>query len=50
LHPILAGHGDPQSLIFRDGSNVPLEVAQTTPLSTGVIILTYRPAPGPPSV
>lgn len=47
LHPILAGHGDKESLFFRDGSNIPLELAETTQLETGVIILSYRPAPKP---
>jgi dihydrofolate reductase len=47
LHPILAGHGEKENLIFRDGSNVPLELAETRQLDTGVIILTYRPAAKP---
>jgi dihydrofolate reductase len=44
LHPILAGHGEKENLIFRDGGNVPLEVVETKQLSSGVIILSYRPA------
>jgi dihydrofolate reductase len=44
LHPILAGHGEQADLMFRDGSNVPLEVVATLQLSSGVIILSYRPA------
>ncbi len=44
LHPILSGHGEPDGLLFRDGTNIPLELAETKPLDTGVIILTYRPA------
>ncbi len=45
LHPHLSGHGDPETLFFRDGTNLPLELADTKTLDTGVIILTYRPAP-----
>jgi dihydrofolate reductase len=44
LHPILSGHGEPAGLFFRDGTNIPLELAETKPLDTGVVILTYRPA------
>jgi dihydrofolate reductase len=44
LHPILAGHGEQENLFFRDGSNVPLELAETRQLDTGVLILSYRPA------
>lgn len=44
LHPILSGHGDPETLFFRDGTNIPLELAETKTLDTGVIILHYRPA------
>jgi dihydrofolate reductase len=47
LHPILAGHGEKPNLIFRDGSNVPLELAETRQLDSGVIILCYRPAAKP---
>lgn len=45
LHPILSGHGDPKGLLFRDGTNIPLELAGTQTLDTGIVILTYRPAP-----
>ncbi|GGS31167.1 MULTISPECIES: dihydrofolate reductase family protein [Actinokineospora] len=44
LHPILAGHSTPESLLFRDGNKVPLELAETHRLGSGVIILCYRPA------
>jgi dihydrofolate reductase len=43
LHPILSGHGDSESLLFRDGSKIPLELAETKKLDSGVIILCYRP-------
>jgi dihydrofolate reductase len=45
LHPILSGHSEPASLLFRDGNKVPLHLAATKQFSTGVIILTYTPAP-----
>ncbi|MGX7828102.1 dihydrofolate reductase family protein [Actinokineospora sp. 24-640] len=49
LHPILAGHGQSDSLLFRDGSKVPLELAETTQLASGVIILCYRPVTEQPA-
>ena len=49
LHPILSGHGEPESLLFRDGNKVPLELADTTKLDSGVIILHYRPAAATPA-
>ncbi|WP_340688265.1 dihydrofolate reductase family protein [Amycolatopsis coloradensis] len=42
LHPVLSGHGDPATLFFRDGSNIPLELAATRTLDTGIVVLTYR--------
>lgn len=44
LHPVLSGHGEPEALLFRDGTNIPLDLAATQQLDTGVLILTYRPA------
>jgi len=49
LHPILAGHGEKENLIFRDGSNVPLELAETKQLDAGVLILSYRPVAKSPA-
>jgi dihydrofolate reductase len=49
LHPILAGHGQPESLLFRDGNRIPLELAETRKLDTGIIILFYRPEGSNPS-
>jgi dihydrofolate reductase len=44
LHPILAGHGGQQDLFHRDGAIVPLDHVDTTRLSTGINIMTFRPA------
>lgn len=49
LHPILAGHGQPENLLFRDGNRIPLELAETRRLDTGIIILFYRPERSNPS-
>jgi dihydrofolate reductase len=49
LHPILSGHGEPEVLLFRDGNKVPLHLAATQQLSSGVIILTYTPVTETPA-
>lgn len=42
LHPIFSGHGDPKGLLYRDGSTIPVELAETRTLGCGIVILTYR--------
>lgn len=42
LHPILSGHGDQNGLLYRDGTNIPVELAETRTLDSGIVILTYR--------
>lgn len=44
LHPIFSGHGDKDSLLFRDGTLVPLDHVDTKRLGSGVNILTFTPA------
>ena len=44
LHPVLSGHGDKDSLLFRDGTMVPLEHIDTKRLGSGVNILFFTPA------
>lgn len=41
IHPLIVGTG---GLIFRAGENATLKLAETTTLTNGVVILTYRPA------
>jgi dihydrofolate reductase len=40
VHPVRVGRGQ---LFFREGSTVRLEPIATTPLATGVVVLSYRP-------
>ncbi|MCG5216018.1 dihydrofolate reductase family protein [Streptosporangium sp. KLBMP 9127] len=42
IHPVLIGKGEP---MFRGGAEAKLELTKTTLLSSGIIILTYRPLP-----
>lgn len=47
LHPIFSGHDDPKGLLYRDGTNIPVELAETRTLDCGIVILTYRAAAEP---
>src|SRR6266545_4188163 len=42
VHPVLAGHG---RLLFWEAGKTPLELAGVRTLGTGVVVLSYRPAP-----
>jgi dihydrofolate reductase len=42
VHPLIVGRG---TLLFRDGANTTLTLVATETLATGVVILTYQPAP-----
>jgi dihydrofolate reductase len=42
IHPVLAGHG---RLLFWEAGKTPLELARVRTLGTGVVVLSYRPAP-----
>jgi dihydrofolate reductase len=42
VHPIVVGSG---KRLFREGDNRVLQLVDTKTLSTGIIILTYHPAP-----
>jgi dihydrofolate reductase len=42
IHPLLVGQG---TLFFRQGARAPLTLVATQTLSSGVVILTCRPAP-----
>ena len=44
IHPFFVGHGGPQDLIYRHSSMTRLELADSTPLSSGIVILSYRRA------
>ena len=43
VHPLLLGHGQPDDLLFRPGRTTHWDVADTTVLNTGIVIITYRP-------
>ncbi len=42
VHPFFVGRGGPQDLLFREGPNTALELVDTTPLTSGIVILTYK--------
>ena len=44
IHPFFVGRGGPEDLIYRDTSLTKLELVDSTPLSSGIVILTYRRA------
>jgi dihydrofolate reductase len=46
LHPVIAGSGEVADLFYRDGTKVGLRLVpeETKTLSSGVVILYYRPA------
>ncbi len=44
VHPFILGSGDPSDLLFRAGRAGQLELADTTPLASGNVILTYHVA------
>ncbi|MGW5053600.1 dihydrofolate reductase family protein [Actinokineospora sp. NPDC004072] len=46
LHPILSGHSGQESLLYRDGSKVPLKPADVHRFGSGVMVLCYRPEQG----
>jgi dihydrofolate reductase len=44
VHPVMIGGGEPSDLLFRDGSgDTQFELKETTPLASGIVILTYTP-------
>jgi dihydrofolate reductase len=46
VYPVLLGGGpNLGDLLTRDGEKLPLELVKTRALDTGVVVLTYRPAP-----
>ena len=42
VHPLILGSGSPSELLFGDAPAVGFELADTTPLSDGTVILSYR--------
>jgi dihydrofolate reductase len=47
VHPLFVGSGGPQALLYREGPLTRLSLVDATPLKTGNVILTYRPAQKP---
>ena len=41
IHPLFIGTGGPDALIYRDGSPAKLELRDTIPLKSGIVILSY---------
>lgn len=44
LHPVLSGKARPEDLLYRDMRQYRFTLADVRPHSTGVVVLTYRPA------
>ena len=42
LHPFFVGNGGAQALIYSDGSQARLNLADSVTLESGIVILTYR--------
>jgi dihydrofolate reductase len=42
VHPLILGRGQPGELLFGESPAVAFELAETTPLSNGIVILSYR--------
>jgi dihydrofolate reductase len=42
VHPFFVGRAGATDLLFREGAPATFELAETTPLSSGIVILTYR--------
>ena len=42
VHPFFVGRGGPQDLLFREGPATQFELTDTTPLASGIVVLTYN--------
>ena len=42
VHPLFVGSGGPDALIYRDGPLATFELTESTPLKSGIVILSYR--------
>ena len=42
VHPLFVGHGGPSDLLYRDSDLTQLELVATQPLTSGIVVLTYR--------
>jgi dihydrofolate reductase len=42
VHPFFVGSGGPGDLMYRDSRLTRFDLAETTPLKTGTVVLTYR--------
>jgi dihydrofolate reductase len=41
IHPLIVGRGGPEALLYRDAPLTKFELRDTTPLKSGIVILTY---------
>ena len=46
VHPFFIGTGTANDLLYRAGSSASFDLAETTSLDSGIVILTYRAAAG----
>ncbi|MBS1886432.1 MAG: dihydrofolate reductase family protein [Actinobacteria bacterium] len=42
VHPFFVGEAAPLDLLFRPGRQTVFDLAETTPLASGIVVLTYR--------
>jgi dihydrofolate reductase len=42
VHPLFVGRGGPGDLLYRDSDLAQLELVATQPLTSGIVVLTYR--------
>jgi dihydrofolate reductase len=42
VHPLFVGRGGPNDLLYRDCDLTQLELVATQPLTSGIVVLTYR--------
>jgi dihydrofolate reductase len=42
IHPFFVGHGGPSDLLYRDTPLAKFDLVDTTPLKSGIVILSYR--------
>jgi dihydrofolate reductase len=44
VHPFFVGRGGPADLLYRDGALTRLELTDSVPLKSGIVVLSYRSA------
>jgi hypothetical protein len=42
VHPFFVGHGGSSDLLYRDAPLAMFDLVSTTPLASGIVVLSYR--------